>query len=199
MEEATTADKRRKNIDWESIEKDYRIGAQSVRSLANEFGVSEGMIRKRALAEEWSRDLSAPTRARAAVKVREALRAESAQKLVRTELVRSEMVRSEMVRTPKGTHRDSEREAIDFEAEIQSRTELKHRASIVRASGIVDRMLLQLESGIEEGELPENTRIAKSLVDSLKTLVELERRVLRMDEFSAANGDNSITVQYVGA
>jgi hypothetical protein len=44
--------------DWEAIEKAYRAGSVSVRSIADQFGVSEGTIRSRSKAQGWQRDLT---------------------------------------------------------------------------------------------------------------------------------------------
>jgi len=62
-----------KRIDWETVEREYRAGQLSLREIGRLCGVSEGMIRKRAKAEGWERDLAA--------KVKEA---------VRTKLVRND-------------------------------------------------------------------------------------------------------------
>lgn len=43
--------------DWEEVEKRYRTNQGSNRSLAEEFGVSEAAIRKRAKKEGWAKDL----------------------------------------------------------------------------------------------------------------------------------------------
>jgi hypothetical protein len=47
--------KKKKVIDWKGIEKDYRVGKTSNRQIAEWYDVSEGAIRKRAIAENWSR------------------------------------------------------------------------------------------------------------------------------------------------
>ena len=44
--------------DWERIEIEYRAGVQSIRQIAQAFGVSDGAIRKRAKTQEWTRDLN---------------------------------------------------------------------------------------------------------------------------------------------
>lgn len=46
--------KKKKSIDWKGIEKDYRAGKTSNRQIAEWYGVSEGAIRKRAKAHNWS-------------------------------------------------------------------------------------------------------------------------------------------------
>lgn len=51
--------KKKKVIDWKGIEKDYRAGKTSIRQIAEWYDVSEGAIRKRAKAHNWSRMLRA--------------------------------------------------------------------------------------------------------------------------------------------
>jgi hypothetical protein len=51
--------KKKKVIDWKGIEKDYRAGKTSIRQIAEWYDVSEGAIRKRAKASNWSRMIRA--------------------------------------------------------------------------------------------------------------------------------------------
>jgi hypothetical protein len=51
--------KKKKVIDWKGIEKDHRAGKTSIRQIAEWYGVSEGAIRKRAKASNWSRMIRA--------------------------------------------------------------------------------------------------------------------------------------------
>jgi transposase-like protein len=57
------ATKKRK-IDWESVEKDYRAGTLSVYAVARKHGTKESTIRSRAKTNAWQRDLSAVVKAR---------------------------------------------------------------------------------------------------------------------------------------
>ena len=54
---------RRSDIDWESIERHYRIGQTSVAQLAVKFGVERASINRRAKRENWTRDLTDQVRA----------------------------------------------------------------------------------------------------------------------------------------
>ena len=64
----------KKQIDWERVETEFRAGKLSIREIARQCGCSEKAIRKRAIADSWTRDLSA--------KIDEAVR----NKLVRSEV-----------------------------------------------------------------------------------------------------------------
>lgn len=46
--------KKKRAIDWKRIERDFRAGKTSIRQIAEWYEVSEGAIRKRAKAENWS-------------------------------------------------------------------------------------------------------------------------------------------------
>jgi hypothetical protein len=64
------SDKDQKVIDWEVIEKHYRAGLKSLRTIAEESGVTEGAIRKRAKRDQWTRNLDEKIQQRAKEKVR---------------------------------------------------------------------------------------------------------------------------------
>lgn len=48
----------RKPIDWEAIEREYRVDQLSVRQIAQKYACSEAGVRKRAKAEGWTRALA---------------------------------------------------------------------------------------------------------------------------------------------
>lgn len=47
-----------RKIDWEAIEREYRVGTKSLREIGREYGVSDTAIRKRAKQFGWERDLT---------------------------------------------------------------------------------------------------------------------------------------------
>lgn len=172
----------RKAVDWERIEADYCAGIKSIREIAREHGITDGAIRKKSVAEKWSRNLSAKVEARAA------------------ELVRSEQVRSE-VRSEKAA---SEREIIEASAQAIVNVKLSHRKSIGRQRALVEKLLAEVEAqtdGSEDfarlGELledldergidklneiykkviatPQRIDSIKKLAETLKHLIYLER------------------------
>lgn len=52
-----------KNVDWIAVEGAYRAGIDSLRTIGTQHGVSEGMIRKKAKQQGWSRDPAGTKRA----------------------------------------------------------------------------------------------------------------------------------------
>ena len=51
-------------VDWEGVEKQYRLGQKSMRVIAEEFGVNASNISRRAKKEEWVQDKSEEVRQR---------------------------------------------------------------------------------------------------------------------------------------
>ena len=180
---------KRPAVDWESVEREYRAGIRSLRDIAGEFGCTETAIRKRAKRDEWERDLSAKV----------AAKAES--------LVRKNEVRKE-VRTEAAI---SEREQINVSAQMLADKVLNQREDIKQARAIVQRLWAIVDAELNHpvefadlGELmrepdefgqdklndmyraaiglPQQVKNVKLLADSLKVLIELERKVLRIKD-----------------
>ena len=172
----------RKQVDWESVERDYSAGLLSLREIGDKHGVTEGAIRKRAKKEEWIRDLTAKI-------------AKKSDDLVRKEMVRSE-VRSEKI--------ISEKEIIEVNAQAIVNIKLAHRSDIRKSKRIVNALFDELELTTDNRELFEqlgellrqesesgqdklndiykkcismSQRIdgVKKLTDALKTMIGLER------------------------
>lgn len=178
----------RKVIDWESVEAQYRAGIRSLKDIGREFDVSDAAILKRAKRDGWPRDLQAKIRAKAEAKVSESLVSakDSAQTNVR------------------------EREIVEANAEAVATAVLRERADVSRARSLAMRLLGELEAATEQqgdfarlGELlaapddkgvdklgdlykkviamPSRIDGVKKLSDALKVLIELERKVLKLD------------------
>lgn len=191
----------RKAVDWESVEREYRAGIRSLKDIGVEFGVSDAGILKRAKREEWQRDLTERIRAKAEAKVSAALV--------------SEKVDAES--------NANERIVIEANAQVIADTVLNQRRDVSRSRSIVQKLFDELEAqgdGLEElamlGEalesgdeeklaqiarkviaFPSRVDSAKKLAESLRTLVELERKVLRikddtnLDDFAKKIGEGA--------
>lgn len=177
--------------DWKAIELDYRAGIKTLRQIADEHGISEGSIRKRAKREGWTRDLSARIQSKA------------------EELVRKQAVRSEVRKEAAA----SEREVVEANAQAVADIRLAHRKDIQKARRIAMNLLEELEqqTGKENVELlemlgdlmyrpddkgqdklnelyhkiislPGRAKTMKDLGESVRVLVGLERQAFGMDE-----------------
>ena len=152
----------RKQVDWESVERDYSAGLLSLREIGDKHGVTEGAIRKKAKKEEWVRDLTAKI-------------AKKTDDLVRKEMVRSE-VRSEKA---------SEKEVIEANAQAIVSIKLKHRTSIGRLNGIVDSLFEEIEdlNKLKNlDNLPVRVDMTKKLMDTLKTSIDKERQAFDIQD-----------------
>jgi hypothetical protein len=183
------AQSEKKAPDWERIETDYRAGLLSVREIAASQGISHTAIQKRAKTDGWERDLSAKIKAKA-------------DSLVAKQEV-ANRVATERVETDKAI--------VDANAQVIAGIRIAHRTDINRSRQLVMSLLSELEEqtgGIDLykqlGELmaaPDDkgvdklnelyhkvislsgrTGTMKSLSDSLKTLVTLEREAYGIAE-----------------
>lgn len=191
----------RKAVDWEAVEREYRAGIRSLKDIGAEFGVSDAGILKRAKKEEWQRDLTERIRAKAEAKVSAALV--------------SEKVSAES--------NANERIVVEASAQVLADALLGQRRDVSRSRSIVQKLFDELEAqgdGLEElamlGEalesgdeeklaqiarkviaFPSRVDSAKKLAESLRTLVELERKVLRikddtnLDDFAKKIGEGA--------
>lgn len=111
-------------IDWELAERHYRAGILSLRQIADECGITEGAVRKRAKKDQWTRNLSAKIQQRAEEKVRKA-----AVRIPSTQL------------TPV-----SEKQVVEENAELQYRIRMEHRQDIGRTRKLFQALLGEVEA-----------------------------------------------------
>jgi len=171
----------RKQVDWESVERDYSAGLLSLREIGAKHGVTHGAINKRANRDGWARDLSAKIKIKADL-----------------------LVSTEMVSTAVSTKKASEKEIIEVNAQAIVNIKLAHRGDIRKSKNIVNALFDELELTTDNRELFEqlgellrqesesghdklndiykkcismSQRIdgVKKLTDALKTMIGLER------------------------
>lgn len=111
-----------KFIDWAVVEKDYRAGLKSLRQIAEENGITEGAIRKRAKRDLWTRNLEERIQQKAA-----------------------EKVRKELVRTP-GTQLTphTEKQVVEEYSTVVSRVDLRQRDDVELGMANARGMLMEL-------------------------------------------------------
>ncbi|MEG1681326.1 MAG: hypothetical protein RR326_14615 [Stenotrophomonas sp.] len=175
-----------KQPDWEAIERAYRAGALSIRTIAERHGVSDTAIRKKAKALNWTRDLSDQVR-----------------KEVRSKLVRGE------VRNDQGANCELDAEIIEEAAEEGARVVRSHRRDIRKATNLANLLMDDLLSTIQRREeieedieaetsednngmrrasmlaavsLPSNSKTLFQLSSAMKNLQVLERQAYSLDE-----------------
>lgn len=191
---------KKRRIDWESVERDYRAGVLSIREIARLNGISDGTIRKKATALLWERDLTQ--------KVQEQARAE----LVRGELGYGELRFGEehSPATP------SERQIVETAAATVVQVVREHRARIRQGHALVELLTQQLldvagrrdefEQDIEADcaddktstrqsrllkavSLSTHAALAVSLATATKTWIGLERQAFNLRELAPAEDE----------
>lgn len=174
--------------DWERIELDYRAGVKTLRQIAEEHGITHGAINKRAKRDGWARDLSAKITAKA-----------------------EELVSKAAVSSPVSRPSATEREVVAANAQIQADAVLLQRDDVRRGRSLVMALFEELEHEtahrdlyLQLGEmmqspddagadklnelyrkvisLPQRIDGARKLSESLRIQIELERKVLNIDE-----------------
>jgi hypothetical protein len=163
-------DETKKLPDWETIEGDFRAGIKTLRQIANEQGVTHVAINKRARKYGWDRDIAAKVRAKA-----EALVTKKAV----TKEVTKEVTKNNLV---------TEREIVDANASVQAEIILAEREDTRRARATTMRLFDEFEALGEAAtddpvkSLDARSRIVQKLTDALKTQIDLERRVFRIED-----------------
>lgn len=199
----TAIETEKTGVDWEAVELHYRSGIRSLKDIGGEFGVSDAGIIKRAKRDKWTRDLSAKIKARADAKV-------------------SAAAVSAVVSEQKAANQEA---IVEANAELQARIRREQRTDISRGRKLVMSLLDELEqqTGSIElykqlGELlyaPDEkgvdklnelyhkvislggrTGTMKSLAESLKTLVALEREAFGIDEKRAQDSQTVFNMQF---
>jgi hypothetical protein len=183
--------------DWERIEADYRAGLLSVREIAASQGISHTAIQKKAKTEGWERDLGKRIQAKADALV--------AKREVATQVATERAATDAVI--------------VEANAQVIANVRLAHRTDISRSRTLVMTLLAELEHQTEHRDLYEKlgelmmspddngrdklfeaytkamalggrTSTMKSLSDSLKTLIGLEREAYNIGSESPG-GDNN--------
>jgi len=182
----------KKSIDWLAVEADYRPGILSNREIAKKHGCTEGGVRKKAKQEGWIKDLSAKIESKA------------------DDIVRREAVRAQYAEA-------TESQIVDGNAQNNASIIINERRDVTKARSIAMKLLDELNDQIDVrpdllklGEMLRNpdrfgndklndiyiktiefsgsVDSTKKLSDALNTLVNLERKVYKIDD---AGTDNS--------
>lgn len=160
-----------KQPDWEAIESAYRVGALSVRAIAEQNDITDGAIRKRAKKEGWSRDLTA--------KVKQA----TSEKLVRAP-----------VRTD-GTHGKlrTDDEIVEEASDAAAAVVLSHRTGLARWRAIADKLCDALtDLPVVEENLSDFSRALNAGVDAQLKVIKGERQSYNLGDDQSSEGVASV-------
>ena len=177
---------KKKPIDWERIELDYRAGLLSLREIATKSDVSEGAIRKRAKRDSWLRDLSEKVKLRVDDLVRKAeVRNEvrSGENLESRDPIDVEVNTVAEVRSEVRSKTDlSECVLVEATARAIVDVKLSHRSSISRYRALISSLLLEVEQ--QTGSAEEFVKLAELMAKpddkGIDRLGELYQKVIAL-------------------
>lgn len=181
-------------IDWERIELDYRAGVKSLREIAAGSGTSHVNIAKRAKSQGWVRDLTKKIEAKANELVNKA----SVNTPVNTASPAAEKATVEAVASTQATIRLAHRADIERTRSlcIGMLTELEQQsadpalmaeaAEILRSTPLEemtkDKRAKLAEAAAKAGSLQTRSSVMRSLAETLKVLIALERQAFGIRE-----------------
>ena len=156
-----------KQPDWEAIERAYRAGSLSVRSIGDAQGVNHATILKRAKKEGWARDLTEQVRAATKQKVTKAV-------------------------TTDGNHAPlvTDAEIIEEASDQAATVVLAHRTGLAQWRTIASKLCVALQ-GIEvtEENIGDFSRSLNAGVDAQLKVIKGERQAYNID---TDDGDKTV-------
>ena len=183
------AGKPKVGVNWIAIEAEFRAGIKTIEHIAAGHGITDAAIRKKAKQNGWERNLT------------ERIQMAAAEKVARTAAAEGQDVieaNANMIATVELTQRKDIRELRDMvsmlAAECRAQVtdpELFKQLGEMMASpdedGTPDKLAEMYRKVIA---LPGRVTLVKQLAETLKILIELERKVLKMDQDTKQNGNN---------
>lgn len=148
---------KRKTVDWEAVERDYRAGVLTNSQIAGIYGTSSDSVRMRASRNKWKKDL--------------------------TDQVRRE-AQAQLTRSDVCSLRD--REIIAEGAAVRVAVVLRHRESISRLDRLKEKLAEKAEmilDGVRDGfALKEAVQSIEGLARTTDKLIAMERKAFNLDD-----------------
>jgi hypothetical protein len=194
-------------VDWEAVERDFRAGLLTHRAIGAKHGVTHGAVQKRAKAEGWTRDLTAKIRAKAADLVARdpvAIPVASDGRVGERDVIEAN---AEAIAQVIRSHRTSIGKAQGLTQKLM--VELEQQTN---EPELLEQIADALATTGDDPEADEKARMAgrlalhgalqlgsrsttlRTLAESLKTLVTLERQAFRVDETPSEEAGSAATV-----
>jgi hypothetical protein len=183
----------KKIIDWEAIEKDYRIGTFSMRTLADKHQVNVSNISRRAKKEKWIQDKSEEVRQ----KTKATLLAQQHRNTPTKEDIETAVQTN--IQVIRG-HRKSIAEGLRISSSL-----FKQLETISDNREILEELIITLTEGdptkeekpdykermklIKAISLPSHAGALRDLSTALKNLISLERQAFNLDEEDITDKD----------
>ncbi len=165
---------KRARIDWEAIERDYRIGQLSIRELARRHDIEPSTITRKAKKENWARDYSDEVRART--------KAGLVQGMLDAAALQAQQDAHDQATQ---TH-TALQSGIEIAVETNLRVLRDHQATIRTNSERLKTLTVKFDALADEiadiKEIATAAAAFESIVRSQKNLVAMEREVLNIDD-----------------
>lgn len=201
----TQKDKAKDAPDWERIELDYRAGIKTLRQIADENGISHTLVARKAKQQDWARDLSAKINAKADAIVSKA--SVSSGVTMETPVAERQIVEAnaQAVADVRLAHREDIRRKRVIVARLMD--ELEAQVGPENAA-LLDELGELMRSPDDAGQdklndlyrkivsLPERAKTAKTLAETLRITIDMERQAFGMDA-KGADGAAPGTAGYV--
>lgn len=180
--------------DWERIELDYRAGVKTLRQIADENGITHGAINKRAKRDSWERDLSEKIQrkadalvSKAAVSIEVSKETKAAERAVvdanaqaiadvrlahRRDIHRARRITNSLLDE---LERQADPDTVMLLAELGERMRNPDDNGIDRLNDLYHKVI----------SLPERSKTMKTLAESLRMMVDMERTAFGMDDKEA--------------
>ena len=184
--------------DWESVELHYRAGIRSLKDIGAEFGVSDAGIIKRAKRDGWERDLRAKIQAKAEAKVSASL--VSAEVSAQTKVAERQIIEAnaQAVADIRLAHRSDIRRARNLTNSLLAELEAQTDPSTLAMLHELGEMLRNEDDNGQDRRndlytkvisLSERSKTMKTLADSLRVVVDMERTAFSMDKDQGPGAD----------
>lgn len=193
----TNQDKAKSAPDWERIELDYRAGIKTLRQIADENGISHTLVARKAKQQDWVRDLSAKINAKADAIVSKA--SVSSGVTMETPVAERQIVdaNANKIADVRLAHRHDIHRNRAIVARLMDELEAQvgpENAALLADLG--DMLRNPDESGQDKLNdlyrriisLPERAKTAKTLAETLRITVDMERQAFGMDKDAKADG-----------
>ena len=178
-------------IDWERIELDYRAGIKTLRQIADEHGISHVAVAKRAKRDGWTRDLAGKIQAKADELVNKSLVTSAV--TVETKIAEKAVIdaNAQAVADIRLAHRHDIRRARTLTNallnELEQQTDPNTLAMLQELGELLRR---EDDNGndrrndlyVKVISLSERSKTMKTLADSLRLVVDMERTAFGMDK-----------------
>ena len=177
--------------DWVRIELDYRAGIKTLRQIADEHGISHVAVAKRAKRDGWTRDLAGKIQAKADELVNKSLVTSSV--TAQTKIAEKAVIdaNAQAVADIRLAHRSDIRRARNLTnsllAELEAQTDPSTLAMLHELGELLRR---EDDNGndrrndlyVKVISLSERSKTMKTLADSLRVMVDMERTAFGMDK-----------------